>query len=100
MAVSSGTRLTNLRHSLIVGSISRSSMSATLTVFPVFFNSIMWRSYGKLYAHGSVSRGDFKKLVKTVQKLNMNYPTMMPGEYEVSANAQGKRLVAQRERAA
>jgi hypothetical protein len=43
----------------------------------------MWRSYGKLYAHGSVSRGDFKKLVKTAQKLNMNYPTMMPGEYEV-----------------
>jgi hypothetical protein len=41
----------------------------------------MWRSYG--HAIRSVARGDFKKLVKTVQKLNMNYPTMMPDEYEV-----------------
>src|SRR4030088_1827662 len=37
-SVSSGTRFTRLSHSLIVGSISRSSMSATLDLF---FNVVM-----------------------------------------------------------
>src|SRR4030081_1069602 len=42
MSASSGTRFTRRSHSLIVGSSSRSSISATLTVF---FNSIVWCSY-------------------------------------------------------
>jgi hypothetical protein len=38
------------------------------------------------YTLTAVSHVAFKKLVKvkTVLKLNMNYPTMMPGEYEVA----------------
>src|ERR1039458_8277015 len=44
MAVSSGTRLTCLSHSVIVGWSSRSNMSATLTTV---FNFVMWYSLGQ-----------------------------------------------------
>jgi hypothetical protein len=58
MLVSSTTNFTRVSHSVIVESRSRSNMSATVLNFNCY-------SCVMSCAHGSVARGDFKKLVTT-----------------------------------